>query len=141
MSKLLTCKSFVMSTRWTQNLSILRTAYWVETQATHQHSVPTFRNSSTAKNRWSWHDNICCCDYTSPVIVDVSGNGFALTSAAAGVSFNLKPDGIREQVAWTVAGVDDAFLVLDRNGNGTIDDGTELFGNFTPQPLVFRTKT
>lgn len=77
----------------------------------------------------------CCC-VASPILIDVAGNGFSLTDAYEGVHFDMGGDSHSEPIAWTTAGTDDAWLVLDRNGNGTIDSSKEMFGNFTDQPLV-----
>ena len=74
----------------------------------------------------------CCCGAT-PILIDVLGDGLRLTDAYNGVRFDMGGDGHREPVAWTLPNADDAWLALDRNGNGQIDSAKELFGNFTPQ--------
>jgi len=82
-----------------------------------------------------WIESTCTCHY-SPIIIDVIGNGLELSDNENGVHFDLDRDGMKERMSWTTASSDDAFLVLDRNGNGTIDDGSELFGNLTSQPAT-----
>ena len=79
-----------------------------------------------------WQASSCTC--VSPVILDIRGDGFSLSSSTAGVSFDIDGDSVPEQLSWTVADSDDAFLFLDRNQNSVVDSGQELFGNFTPQP-------
>jgi hypothetical protein len=65
---------------------------------------------------------------SSPVVLDLDGNGVQTLAASQGVSFDLDGTGVT-RVGWVGAG--DGLLALDRNGDGVINDGRELFGNGT----------
>jgi len=75
-----------------------------------------------------------CCSTRTPIVIDVTGDGFDLTSAEKGVWFDFFGDGKKILISWTEAASSNAWLVLDRNGNGVIDSGSEMFGNLMPQP-------
>jgi hypothetical protein len=76
--------------------------------------------------------------FCSPIVVDLGNNGIRLGPAGVGVHFDVNADGIREHVQWVRRGGDEAFLALDRTGNGLVDDGSELFGVGTPLILEGR---
>ena len=61
-----------------------------------------------------------------PLAIDMDGDGIETTGADGTVLFDHNGDGVKTGTGWVSA--DDGFIVLDRNGNGTIDTGAELFG-------------
>ena len=76
-----------------------------------------------AKN-WLWPRD--------PIILDLDGDGLETVGLASNIYFDHDGDGVLTKTGWV--GKDDALLVWDRNANGRIDTGAELFGDFTPLP-------
>ena len=70
--------------------------------------------------------------YVDPLVLDFDKDGFETVSADSGVYFDEDAKNLVEKTAWVSP--DDALLAIDINGNGIIDDGTELFGNSTKMP-------
>ena len=83
----------------------------------------------------TWDPIICDCVPPTPILLDIGGRGYSLTSVDQGVRFDLNADGVAERVAWTSRLAENGFLAFDRNGNHVVDDGSELFGNTTPLGL------
>ncbi|KAB7615841.1 hypothetical protein F9L33_03520 [Amylibacter sp. SFDW26] len=65
-----------------------------------------------------------------PLVIDLDGDGIELTSLeGSDAYFDLDGDGFAENTAWVAP--DDGLLAVDANGNGTIDDISEVFGSET----------
>lgn len=65
-----------------------------------------------------------------PLTLDLNGDGKISTlNLSDGVYFDHNKDGVAFKSSWI--GKEDGILVLDKNLNNKIDDGNELFGNFT----------
>lgn len=92
----------------------------VETQATLQSQVK--RPSSDR------------CDSASPILIDLKGKEPETSNEKDSVTFDILRTGTPIPITWTKRNSDTGFLVMDRNRNGVIDDGGELFGNHTDSP-------
>ncbi|RYD87377.1 MAG: hypothetical protein EOP50_20850, partial [Sphingobacteriales bacterium] len=101
--------------------------------------IGSYRNNNTygtATDTYTYEFQVSIVPPTAvdPIVLDLDGNGHAFTALTGGVSFDLDGDGSKDQVAWSNGG--DGMLAFDANGNGSIDNGTELFtpwfngGNF-----------
>lgn len=94
-----------------------------------------YQYTTAPPDRWTSDDGNCftreCTQDGCPLMINIGGGAWNLTDIAGGVAFDLDADGVLDRVSWPANGSDLAFVALDLNGNGRVDDGAELFGQYT----------
>lgn len=94
--------------------------------------------TSSSSNRVQYNTNYVSVNhghyvswYTSPLVLDFSGTGKLATvePRKSKAQFDIEGSGMRSRIGWI--GPKSGLLALDQNGNGKIDSGRELFGNYT----------
>ena len=98
---------------------------------TKQYQEVSFRNEPVAINCSPRYVNGQWLSCPTPLLIDLGQSDFSLTKQNRGVFFDFNGDGQETHTHWVAKDTDDAFLALDLNLNGTIDNGTELFGDST----------
>lgn len=92
-------------------------------------TIESFRNGDAGIRLKNARPNIKQAEcQRDPLIIDLDGDRNVVRELFdSSAYFDLDNDGFRERVAWSLSG--DGFLVRDRNGNGQIDNITEMFGS------------
>jgi EF hand len=80
------------------------------------------------------YNNVELGGCASPILINPHSADYGLSGESDPVQFDLDADGMPDVASWTSRGSAVSFLAFDRNGNGVIDDGSELFGNHTRLP-------
>ena len=66
---------------------------------------------------------------SDPLVLDLDGDGFEMVGQNEGITFDHNGNGVAQGTNWVKP--DDGFLVFDRNNDGIINNGSELFGEYT----------
>lgn len=132
------CNSLVAGTHWTHGYH-----YWESTQVSESDST-TVELSGTedpceggcepgyttdCQGDQQPDECGCCVNYT-PIVLDLGRRGVEMSNARDGVMFQINDTGSTLMMGWPVQS-SNPWLFLDRNGDGLVNDGSELFGNTT----------
>lgn len=110
-------------------------------RASQQYNPPPEESCPNPGECQNWNTVDCRCEDevlnfqdkgVSPIILALNSSAYRLVGPSQGVDFDLDADGLLDRIGWTRANDMVGFLALDRNRNGLIDNGRELFGNYTP---------
>ena len=86
-----------------------------------------FRQNTTVEERIGISLEELGIKKVDPLVLDLDGKGIQLTEAGKGAIFDVTADGKLDSTAWVKGNT--ALLTYDRNGNGVVDNGSELFGD------------
>jgi hypothetical protein len=116
----------------TGEMSAIRGDCYLARIASHVNTYDLHEIVYSAQSCMPVHEQVQVPKENCPVLLDLAQDGFRLSGLTPAVSFDIDADGVPDRISWTRADGDDAFLCLDRNQNGIIDNGSELFGYVTP---------
>jgi hypothetical protein len=129
----------IMTGSWGSTARHIKWGYTqIDTHRSRWYST-TLASGGQCPNPYDYYWNGSECVYTpgSPIVLPLRANkgdthaDYRLTGISAGATFDLNADGAPDYSGWTAPGSALGFLVYDRNGNGIIDDASEMFGNHT----------